>query len=219
VAVPTGRSRPAGPASVARRLGCAVGGRRAGRRSSSPACNSGGRAWAAPAWSRLPARRAGTAAGLRRWPRRAWLCGGHGWLRLLRTRPDRLPPRAHRRCRGGQFRSRPARRCSPSPSRPRTGGGPAPGRGPGEPVRRRLAPPVGETQLGAGRHHPVERGQRQVGAHARARVRTSRPDHLVHDGHQMESAQHTPRGRDVAKGQVPRARRQRRRLPRVRGYG
>jgi hypothetical protein len=40
-------------------------------------------------------------AGLPGWPRRGWLCCGHGWLRLLRARADRLQPRAHRRCQGG----------------------------------------------------------------------------------------------------------------------
>jgi hypothetical protein len=40
-------------------------------------------------------------AGLAGWPRRGWLYCGHGWLRLLRARPHRLQPRAHRRCQGG----------------------------------------------------------------------------------------------------------------------
>ena len=49
------------------------------------------------------------------------------------------------------------------------------------PVRGGGRPPVGERQLRARRDHPVQRRQRQVGAHRRRRIRAPRAGHLVDD--------------------------------------
>jgi hypothetical protein len=63
-------------------------------------------------------------------------------------------------------------------------------------------PPGGEGELGARRHHPVQRGQGQVGAHRGGRVRPPRPDLLVDHLGDLQALQHLPGRGQVPKGPV-----------------
>jgi hypothetical protein len=60
------------------------------------------------------------------------------------------------------------------------------------PVRGRGGPPVRERQLRARAHNPVQRGQRQVGAHRGSRVRPSRSGHLIDDLGHPQPLDHRP---------------------------
>jgi hypothetical protein len=72
------------------------------------------------------------------------------------------------------------------------------------PVRRRGRPPIGEGQLRARRHNPVERGQRQIGTHRRSRIGPPRAHHLVDDPDHAQPLQHRPHRRHIPERQVPR---------------
>ncbi len=79
---------------------------------------------------------------------------------------------------------------------------------PGEPGRGRLRPPVSEGQLRARRRDPVQRRQRQVGAHAGTRIGPPRPRHRIDDAGHAEIFQQPPAGRDRAEVPVLDAARQ-----------
>ena len=73
----------------------------------------------------------------------------------------------------------------------------------GEPVRRRGAPPVREPPLGAGIHHPVQRGQRQVGARRQRQPGRGGPGLLVDDRGHAQIGQQPPRRGHRPEVQVP----------------
>jgi hypothetical protein len=72
------------------------------------------------------------------------------------------------------------------------------GRQPDQPVADGGPPPASEAELGAGRHHPVEGGQGQVGPDRGGRVRAPGAQDLVDDLGDAESLEHRP-----GRGQVP----------------
>ncbi len=93
------------------------------------------------------------------------------------------------------------------------------GRDLGEPVGGGGGPPVGEGGLRAWGDHPVERGQRQVGADAGARARQPPAGDLVDEVGDAEAGQHAPHRGHVTESQMAGTLRQRGCLPGGHGRG
>src|SRR5262249_3580567 len=73
----------------------------------------------------------------------------------------------------------------------------------GEPVRRGSGPPPSEPQLRARVHHPVQRGQREVGTHAQRQTRRLTADDAINDAGHVQPTPHPPARADSTEGQVP----------------
>ncbi len=82
-----------------------------------------------------------------------------------------------------------------------------------EPIGGGGAPPFLETAFRAGIHQPVQRGQRQVGAHRGAGIRPTRTDHRIDRLDHTQPGQDAPSGGHVPKRQMPGPLRHDRRLP------
>ncbi len=74
-----------------------------------------------------------------------------------------------------------------------------------DPVARRGRPPVGKRPLGARVNDPVCGGQRDVGPDRTRGVGPTRTHDLINDLRDLETLQHRPHGREVAKTEVARA--------------